>query len=77
MNTDRSELGAVTGLLTERERDVFELMAKGFTNLQIANQLCITNGTVKNYVSAIYEKVGIRNRTTLILKFSQYYQSHD
>lgn len=77
INTNRSELDAVTGLLTERERDVFELMAKGFTNLQIANHLCITNGTVKNYVSAIYEKAGIRDRTALILKFSRYYQSHD
>lgn len=77
MNTDRSELDAVTGLLTERERGVFELMAKGFTNSQIASQLYITNGTVKNYVSTIYDKIGIRDRTALILKYSRYYQSHD
>lgn len=77
ISTDRAGLDAVTGLLTERERDVFELMARGFTNAQIAGQLCITNGTVKNYVSTIYEKIGIRDRTALILKFSRYYQNHD
>jgi DNA-binding CsgD family transcriptional regulator len=76
MNIDRSELDAATRLLTEREMEVFELMVKGFTNLEIAKQLYITNGTVKNYVSTIYDKIGIRDRTALILKYSRYYQSH-
>ena len=73
----QTELNTITGLLTEREREVFELMAKGLTNTQIAEQLCIANGTVKNYVSAVYDKTGIRDRTVLILKFSPYYRSHD
>lgn len=72
---DNTELDSVTKLLTERERDVFKLVVKGFTNSQIANQLYLSNGTVKNYVSSIYDKIASRDRTALVLKYSPYY--HD
>lgn len=58
--------------LTEREMEVASMIADGFTNRQIASALYITDGTVKNYVSSIYSKLGIKDRTKLAI----YYRSH-
>ena len=71
------ELEYILEKLTEREREVFELLAQGFTNAQMANKLYLSNGTIKNYVSAIYDKSGIRDRTVLVLKYSPYYRGND
>lgn len=53
----------LTDKLTERETDVLRLIAKGFTNGEIANQLHLSEGTVRNHVSAILEKLGVSDRT--------------
>lgn len=53
--------------LTERELEVASMIADGFTNRQIASALYITDGTVKNYVSNIYSKLGIKDRTKLAI----------
>ncbi len=49
--------------LTERELDVLRLIAKGFNNADIAGQLHLSEGTVRNHVSAILEKLGVSDRT--------------
>ena len=49
--------------LTERELDVLRLIAKGIPNGEIANQLHLSEGTVRNHVSAILEKLGVSDRT--------------
>ena len=49
--------------LTDRELDVLRLIAKGFTNNDIAGQLHLSEGTVRNHVSAILEKLGVSDRT--------------
>ncbi len=49
--------------LTERELDVLRLIAKGFNNSDIASQLHLSEGTVRNHVSAILEKLGVSDRT--------------
>lgn len=49
--------------LTERELDVLRLLAKGMTNADIAAQLHLSEGTVRNYVSTILEKLGVSDRT--------------
>jgi DNA-binding NarL/FixJ family response regulator len=49
--------------LTERELDVLRLLAKGMTNTDIAAQLHLSEGTVRNHVSAILEKLGVSDRT--------------
>lgn len=49
--------------LTDREMDVLRLLAKGFTNSDIAARLYLSEGTVRNHVSAILEKLGVSDRT--------------
>lgn len=49
--------------LSEREREVLVLIAKGLDNRQIAQQLQISEGTVKNHVSSIYTKLDVNSRS--------------
>ena len=49
--------------LTERELDVLRLLAKGINNSEIAAQLHLSEGTVRNHVSAILDKLGVSDRT--------------
>jgi NarL family two-component system response regulator LiaR len=49
--------------LTERETDVLRLLAKGLNNADIAAQLHLSEGTVRNHVSAILEKLNVSDRT--------------
>jgi two-component system, NarL family, response regulator DevR len=49
--------------LTEREREILNLIADGLTNRQIAQQLFLAEKTVKNYVSALLTKLGMERRT--------------
>jgi DNA-binding NarL/FixJ family response regulator len=48
--------------LTERERTIIELMAEGRSNREIAARLFISEGTVRNYISIIYSKIGVNDR---------------
>jgi DNA-binding NarL/FixJ family response regulator len=54
--------------LTEREREILALVAKGASNRQISETLFITEGTVKNHLSNILGKLGVRDRTQAALK---------
>ena len=49
--------------LTEREIEVLRLIAQGATNREIAGQLVISEGTVKNHISNILSRLGLRDRT--------------
>ena len=53
--------------LTPREKSVLELIARGRSNKQIASELQLTEGTVKGYVSAVLEKLGVDDRTQAAL----------
>ena len=55
------------GTLTPRERDVLGLLARGESNKRIAAALNLSIGTVKGYVSAIFEKLGVEDRTQAAL----------
>lgn len=54
--------------MTEREKEICSLMVEGLTNRQIADRLYISEGTVKNYISNIYDKTGIHDRVKLIVE---------
>jgi DNA-binding NarL/FixJ family response regulator len=53
----------LTDKLTEREAGVLRLLAKGLSNAEIAGQLHLSEGTVRNHVSAILDKLGVSDRT--------------
>ncbi len=54
--------------LTERETEILRLMSGGYSNKEIANALTVAEGTVKNHVSNILSKMGVRDRTRAVLK---------
>lgn len=55
--------GPVAEDLSERELDVLRLLGKGLTNAEIADRLYLSEGTVRNYVSAVLAKLGVADRT--------------
>lgn len=57
--------------MTEREKEICQLMAEGLANKQIAERLYISEGTVKNYISNIYDKTGIHDRVKLIVELKK------
>ena len=48
--------------LTPREISILELIAEGLTNREIADELCLAEKTIKNYVSNLLAKMGVRHR---------------
>lgn len=57
--------------LTEREIEVLRLLARGYSNREIGEALDIAEGTVKNHISHILSKLGVRDRTRAVLKALQ------
>jgi two-component system nitrate/nitrite response regulator NarP len=53
--------------LTTREKQIVALVRQAMANKEIAWQLHLTEGTVKEYLSVIFKKLGIQNRTGLAL----------
>jgi DNA-binding NarL/FixJ family response regulator len=61
-----SDVGSATTVgdnLTERERDVLQLVGQGMSNAEIAERLFLSEGTVRNYVSAVLAKLQVADRT--------------
>jgi DNA-binding NarL/FixJ family response regulator len=54
--------------LTSREHEIMRLVTGGYSNREIASALRLTEGTVKNHVSNILSKLGVRDRTRAVLK---------
>jgi DNA-binding NarL/FixJ family response regulator len=53
--------------LSVREREVYDLLCEGMANVDIARRLFISPATVKVHVRHVYDKLGIRSRTALVL----------
>jgi len=58
----------LTEPLTERELEILRLIAGGYSNKEIAGAHSLSEGTVKNHVSSILGKLGVRDRTRAVLK---------
>ena len=54
--------------LTKRELEVTRLLAGGYSNKEIAGALGMSEGTVKNHVSSVLSKLGVRDRTRAVLR---------
>jgi len=54
--------------LSDKEQKILQLISEGMINRQIANEMCLAEGTVKNYVSRIMEKLHANTRTELALR---------
>ncbi|GAB4525461.1 MAG: response regulator transcription factor [Anaerolineales bacterium] len=59
----RQDSSALTDLLNERETEILRLLALGLSNADIAGRLYLSEGTVRNYVSSILEKLHVSART--------------
>ena len=57
--------------LSDREVEIALMIYEGFTNKQIASALKLTDGTARNYISAIYEKVGASSRSEAVEKMKE------
>ncbi len=55
--------------LSERENELVELLAEGLNNKEIAQKLFLSEGTVRNYISRILEKLQLRDRTQLTIYY--------
>lgn len=74
---ESEEFIKVLDQFTESEKNVFLELLRGKTNMQIAEELSLSGGTVKNYVSSIYNKLECRERSYIILKYSAEIKKYD
>lgn len=65
--TAKENLAASFAQLTNREKEVLRLIGRGLSNTEIASELYIVEGTVKNHVSSLLTKLGARDRTQLAI----------
>ena len=63
----RDTADSIEGLLGEREREITALVAEGLDNRDIAARLFLSEGTVRDRISAILDKLGLTNRTQLAI----------
>ena len=57
--------------ITSQEKEIIEEVAKGLSNKEIADELCLSEGTVRNYLSNILRKLDLRDRTNLAIFYYQ------
>lgn len=58
--------------LSDREVEIAVMISDGFTNRQIASALKLSDGTARNYISSIYLKLGVENRSAAIAKIKEF-----
>lgn len=67
LNTTTAKKDIKKFKLTDKEVELIEFVAQGMSNKEIANRLFLSEGTVRNYISIILEKLSLRNRTQLAI----------
>jgi len=58
--------------LTKRERDIIQTIGKGYRNKQIASELCLSEATVRHYLTSIFSKLGVSDRLELLIYAQQH-----
>jgi DNA-binding NarL/FixJ family response regulator len=71
MDTPDEQIAANLRTLTHREREVISLMVQALDNRQIATTLNVAEQTVRNYISTIYDKLGVTNRMDVLRMMDQ------
>ena len=56
-------------LLNERENELLYLIAEGYNNKEIAEKMYLSEGTIRNYLSLLLEKLNLRDRTQLAIYY--------
>ncbi len=56
------------GILTTREKEVFELLVSGLTTKEIAESLKISEKTVRNHISNVMQKLGVKGRANAVIE---------
>ena len=56
------------GILTTREKEVFELLVSGLTTKEIASSLKISEKTVRNHISNVMQKLGVKGRANAVIE---------
>lgn len=65
MVKSKSEFDYASFGISEKEREILELVAKGLSNKEISGELFLSEGTVRNYISSLLDKLELRDRTQL------------
>ncbi len=71
LQTKLIKYSKITDALTRREKEVMGLLLGHLSNDEIASELNIKKRAVENYISVIYEKIGVRDRADLVAKYGQ------
>lgn len=64
----QEDVDSISETLTQRETEILRMMTGGYSNREIASAFDVSEGTVKNHVSNILAKLGVRDRTRAVLK---------
>lgn len=69
LNNNKEKSGFDKSLFTEREIEVIESISLGLSNKEISQKLFISEGTVKNYITTIFQKTGLTHRTQIAIYY--------
>ena len=61
-------LGPTYSVLNKREGEILEMIGRGMNNMEIAKALDLSEATIKHYVTPLFRKIGVQDRTDAALK---------